>query len=74
MFALIVSNGQYYPGFMFALDNNGQPKGVYKGGEADPPGGGCGDIVPHLQTVAFYTPNDGESATTSIHGVTLSPI
>ena len=56
MFALIVSNGQYYPGLMFALDSNEQPKGVYKGGEADPSGGGCGDAVPYLQTVAFYTP------------------
>ena len=74
MFALIVANSQYYPGLMFALDSNGQPKRVCKGGEADPLGGGCGDIVPHLQAVAFYTPNDGESAATSIHGVTLCPI
>ena len=46
MFAHIVSNGQYYPGLMFVLDSNEQPKGVYKGGEANPSGGGCGDSPP----------------------------
>lgn len=38
MFTLTVSNGQYYPGLMFALDSNRQPKGVYKGVEANPSG------------------------------------